>query len=89
MLFSEGSGCKVTPWCWGHWSGGPVVALGKEGYPWSPRLLFCTSQGAMLKTLMNNILHQLAMFIDPLEGREVSQESGAWGGVPVQVTHCL
>ena len=43
----------------------------------------------MLKTLMNNILHQLAMFIDPLEGREVSQESGAWGGVPVQVTHCL
>lgn len=59
---------------------GPVVALGKERYPWSPQLLFCTGQWAMLKTLMNNIVHQLATFIDPLEGRKMSQKSGAWGG---------
>ena len=56
-----------------------MVALGKEIDPWSPWLLFYTGQGAMLKTL-NNILHQLAMFIDPLEGWKMSQESGAWGG---------
>ena len=79
MLFLRGSGCKVPPCCWSHWSGAPVVALGKERDPWSPWLLFYTGQGAMLKTL-NNILHQLAMFIDPLEGWKMSQESGAWGG---------
>lgn len=59
---------------------GRVVALGKEREPWGPWPLFCTGQGAMLETLMNNILHQLAMTLDPLEGWKMSPESRAWGG---------
>ena len=59
---------------------GCVVALGKEREPWTPWPLFCTGQGAMLETLMNNILHQLAMTLDPLEGWKMSPESGARDG---------